>query len=104
MKTIAVAGLALFFDDDERDTAESVRHACEKSVQIIHAHWGLETPEDCRVYVMRSLLHFVFHSAPWSWRILLGVTFPLWYPRQRRIWPYAGGYEQRYGRRLAVGV
>ena len=46
----------------------------------------------------------MFHSAPWSWQFLLGATFPLWYFRQRRIWPYAGGYEQRYGRRLAVGV
>jgi hypothetical protein len=36
--------------------------------------------------------------------VLLSATFPLWYFRQRRIWPYAGGYEQRYGRRVAVGV
>jgi hypothetical protein len=104
METLPVDGLTLYFETEDREAAGLISCACEKSVQIIHAHWGLETPEDCRVYVMRSLLHFVFHSAPWSWRILLGVTFPLWYPRQRRIWPYAGGYEQRYGRRLAVGV
>jgi hypothetical protein len=104
METLPVGGLTLYFDAGDREAAGLIGRACEQSVQIIHEHWGLETPEDCRVYVMRSLLHFVFHSAPWSWRVLLGVTFPLWYSRQRRIWPYAGGYEQRYGRRLAVGV
>jgi hypothetical protein len=104
METLPVGGLILYFDADDREAAELIGRACEKSVGVIHEQWGLETPEDCRVYVMRSLLDFVFHSAPVSWRVLLGITFPLWYPRQRRVWPYAGGYEQRYGRRLAVGV
>lgn len=104
METLLVGGLILYFDAEDREAAGLIGRACEKSVGVIHEHWGIETPEDCRVYVMRSLLHFVFHSAPVSWRVLLGVTFPLWYPRQRRIWPYAGGYEQRYGRRLAVGI
>ena len=104
METLPVGGLTLYFEPEDREAAELIGRACEKSVGVIHEQWGLETPEDCRVYVMRSLLHFVFHSAPVSWRVLLGITFPLWYPRQRRIWPYAGGYEQRYGRRLAVGV
>jgi len=104
MERLPVDGLTLYFETEDREAAGLISCACEKSVQIIHEQWGLETPEDCRVYVMRSLLHFVFDSAPWSWRILLGVTFPLWYPRQRRIWPYAGGYEQRYGSRLAVGI
>jgi hypothetical protein len=104
METLPVAGLTLYFDAEDREAADLIGRACERSVRIIREHWGLETPEDCRVYVMRSLLHFVFHSAPWSWRVLLGATFPLWYFRQRSIWPYAGGYEQRYGRRLAVGV
>ena len=54
--------------------------------------------------MLSSLLHFVYRSAPWSWRILLGITLPLWYPRQRCIWRYAGGYAQQYGRRRAIGV
>jgi len=99
-----VGGLSLYFEPEDREAADLISSACERSTQVIREHWGLETPGDCRVYVMRSLLHFVFASAPWSWRVLLGATFPLWYFRQRRIWPYAGGYEQRYGRRLAVGI
>lgn len=104
METLPVGGLTLYFDAEDREAAGLIGRACERSVEVIRAHWGLETPEDCRVYVMSSLLHFVFASAPWSWRLLLGATFPLWYFRQRAIWPYAGGYEQRYGRRRAVGV
>jgi hypothetical protein len=104
MESRSIGGLTLYFETEDREAADLIGRACERSVQTIHEHWGLETPEDCRVYVMRSLLHFVYHSAPWSWRVLLSATFPLWYFRQRRIWPYAGGYEQRYGRRVAVGV
>ena len=104
MEALPMDGLTLFFDEGERDAVELVRHACEKSIRLIHECWDLATPEDCRVYVMTSWLHFVFHSAPWSWRILLGATIPLWYLRASRLWEYAGGWAQRYGKRRAVGV
>ena len=104
MESKSIGGLTLYYEAEDREAAELIGRACEQSARVIHEHWGLETPGDCRVYVMQSLLHFVYHSAPWSWRVLLSATFPLWYFRQRRIWPYAGGYEQRYGRRVAVGV
>jgi len=104
METMSIDGLTLFYDADERDTAELIRLASENSVRLIHEHWGLDTPEDCRVYVMTSWLHFVLHSAPWHWRVLLAVSIPLWYFAVRRTWPYAGGWAQRYGKRQAVGV
>jgi hypothetical protein len=99
-----VEGLTLFFDAGERDAVELLRRACEKSTRLIHDCWGLATPSDCRVSLMTSWPHFVFHSAPWSWRILLGATMPLWYWRARNLWKYAGGWAQRYGKRRAVGV
>lgn len=104
METALVKGLTLFFDLDERDAAEIIRRACEKSVQLIHEYWGLDTPADCRVYVMTSWLHFCFHAAPWHWRILLGALWPLWYFRARQVWPYAGGMAQQFGKRRAIGV
>ena len=104
METTSIADLTLFFDAHERDAAELIRHACERSVQLIHECWGLDTPRDCRVYVMTSWLHFVFHSAPWHWRILLGLSMPLWVLRISKTWNYAGGWAQRYGKRRAVGV
>ena len=104
METMVVDGLTLFFDAQEREAAGLVRDACEKSIRLIRECWGLDTPADCRVYVMTSWLHFVFHSAPWPWRILLGISMPLWYYRVKKTWPFAGGWAQRYGKRRAVGI
>ncbi len=104
METMPVAGLTLFFDPEERSAAELIGRACERSVQINHEYWGLDTPEDLRVYVMTSWHHTVFHSAPGFWRILLAIAMPLWAPRARRMWPYVGGWEQRYGGRATVGI
>jgi hypothetical protein len=53
---------------------------------------------------MTSWSQFLFHSAPWHWRILLGLTVPLWYAKVTRLWKLAGGWQQQYGRRRAVGV
>jgi hypothetical protein len=104
MESMTVAGLTLFFDPEEREAAGLISRACERSVQINHEYWGLDTPEDLRVYVMTSWRHMVFHSAPGSWRILLAIAMPLWAPRARRMWPYVGGWEQRYGKRATVGI
>lgn len=104
MERMSINGLTLFFDAEERDAAELIRQACEKSVRLIHENWGLDTPQDCRVYVMTSWLRFVFHSAPWPRKILLAAFMPLWAFRARKVWPYAGGWERSYGQRRAVGV
>lgn len=104
METMPIDGLTLYFDPVDRDTAEPVRQACEETLRLNREVWGLDTPGECRVYIMTSWLHFVFHSAPWTWRVLLVVTLPLWVSRIRRLWEFAGGWEQRYGRRRAIGV
>lgn len=104
MKSRTISGITLLFDPSELDAADLIGSACTKSIQLIHEYWELETPEDCRVYVMTSWLHFVFHSAPWPWQILLAISIPLWYFRVSKLWNYAGGWAQRYGQRRAVGV
>jgi hypothetical protein len=104
METRSVQGLGLFYDAEESEAAELIGQACAQTVQLIHEYWGLETPEDLRVYVMTSWLHFLFHSPPWPWRILVGAALPFLYFRIHRMWPYVGGWEQRFGQRRAVGV
>ena len=105
METMSVDCLTLYFDADEREAAELVRRACEKSIRLIRQCWGLDTPKDLRVYVLTSAwLRSTFHSAPWGWRILMGLTLPFWYFRARRLWQVAGGWQQQYGRRRAIGV
>ena len=104
METRSIKGLTLFFDAEEREAADLVGGACERSVELIHRLWGLETPADCRVYVMTSWRSFLFQSAPWPWRIWLAVTLPLRYARLNRLWEMAGGWTQCYGQRRTVGI
>ena len=104
METLFVEGVTLYFDPSERQAAELIKPACARSIQIIRELWDLPAPEDCRVYVMTSWRRFAFQSAPWPWRILMAVTYPLWSPAVRRTWSHAGGYAQRYGRRRVVGL
>ncbi|MFC1992098.1 hypothetical protein ACFLVC_05205, partial [Chloroflexota bacterium] len=75
-----------------------------KAARLIQESWELEEPGNCHIYVMTSFLGFVFQSAPWHWRILLGATMPFWYFRARRTWPYCAAWTTRYGRKVAIGV
>jgi hypothetical protein len=104
VKTKHINGLTLFFDPSEREAAELIGQACERSVEVIQVCWGLDTPEDCRVYVMTSWVRFLFHAPPWPWRVLVAATLPLWYFRARKLWALAGGWHQQFGERRAVGV
>ncbi|MBN1440729.1 MAG: hypothetical protein JW929_15085 [Anaerolineales bacterium] len=104
MLSMLADGIPVFFDEGDRDAGELMMAAVAQSLRVIRESWGLAGPEDCRVYVMTAWPRFIFQSAPWSWRILLAVTFPFWFDRARRMWPYSAGWTQRYGRRTAIGI
>jgi hypothetical protein len=104
MECMCVDGIFLYFDAAERDAAELISQACARSTQLLHRHWKLQTPADCRIYVMTSWQGFAFQSAPWPWKVMLSLTFPFWAPRAKAIWPVAGGWQQSYGRRHALGI
>ncbi len=99
-----ISGLSLLYDEEERQSAGLIAAACEKSVGVIRERWGLDTPEECHVYVMRSWPKFFFHSAPWMWKVFLALGFPFFALRFHVIWPYAGGWFLSYGRRRVVGI
>ncbi len=104
MKSKTVRDIILVYDHGEQDTADLVGGVCERALLLAQESWGLEPPQDCRIYVMTSWLGFVFRSAPRSWRILLAATMPFWGPRARRTWRYSAAWTQRYGSRVAIGV
>jgi hypothetical protein len=104
MQKKAIHGLTLYYEAEEAAAADLIGEACERTIGIIHDLWGLGVPDDCRVYVMTSWLRFAFHSATWPWRILMGLTLPLWGMQVRKTWPYAGGWVQQFGERRAVGI
>jgi hypothetical protein len=104
METRSIGSLTLYFDAEEKAAAELIGNACERSVELIGELWGLKTPAECRVYVMTSWPLFLFHSAPWPWRIYLAITLPLRYARIQKVWEMAGGWAQRYGQRRVIGI
>jgi len=104
MESRTVGRLTLYFDHEDEDAAGVIGSACERTLSIVHELWGLEVPDDCRVYVMTSWLRFALHSAPWPWRIYWVITLPLRYAAIQRLWSVAGGWALRYGRRRAVGI
>jgi hypothetical protein len=93
-----------FFDDADRDTAEGVIATVDECGRLIVRLWGVPMPDDVHVHVMTSWPVFVFRSAPWHWKLLLGLTLPVWGSRAAKIWTLAGGWELSYGRRRTVGV
>jgi hypothetical protein len=104
LEVAARSGISIRYDAEERDTADLIGSACEKTVDIVRAAWGLGAPKDCRVYAMTSWFRFLRLSAPWYWWLFAGPTMPLWVSRVRKIWKIAGGWTQRYGSRWAIGV
>jgi hypothetical protein len=104
MKKESIAGLYLYYAAEQEEAARLVGAACDRSVQLVRQRWDLAPPADCRVYVMTDWRRFLFHSAPWPWKVYLALTLPLLARRARRIWPYAGGWALQYGSRRVVGV
>ena len=104
METRSIDGIILWFDETELEAAEIIGCACTKSVGLLRDCWSLSPPRDCHLYVMTCWKRFMFNAAPPMWRIALGITLPLWRGRVARIWRFAGGWAQRFGKRQAVGV
>jgi hypothetical protein len=104
MQEIGVQGITLFYKDEDKKVLKLVRQACEKSIRLMQNHYGIDAPEDCRVYIMNSWFSLLFHSATWLWKILLSLSIPLWYGRVKKTWPLAGGWAFKLGNRRIVGV
>ncbi|MFC1900689.1 hypothetical protein ACFLYN_03750 [Chloroflexota bacterium] len=104
MASRRIGNIRIFYSRKETATADLIADVCEKSLQLAGEDWGLDPPEDCRIYVMTSWLGFVFQSAPLKWRLMLAPTFPLWFPRMRSTWKYSAAWTQNYGSRIAIGI
>ncbi|MFC1920770.1 hypothetical protein ACFLYQ_03485 [Chloroflexota bacterium] len=104
MKSRTVGNIRLIYCSKETGTADLIGDACDKAIQLAGENWGLEAPEDCRIYVMTSWPGFIFQSAPFFWKLMLVPTIPLWSFRVRRTWQYSAAWTQNYGSRIAIGV
>ena len=103
-QTRITSGITVVFDASEQDTAELIADTVDKVLCLIQEKWGLNRPQDCRIYIMTFWWDFFFRSAPWPWKIMLVIALPLWSLRAQRVWPYSAAWTQRYGRRVAIGI
>jgi hypothetical protein len=94
----------LYYDEEGAYALDFVREACLRSIQIMQDAWQLNTPAECRAYIMTSLEQYMSHAPPRIWRFILKVTKPLWRSRFETLWEVAGGWEQQFGRRHTFGV
>jgi hypothetical protein len=101
---VSVGRLIVECEPEDEVTAQVIAEACNEALRLARASWGLGPPADCHLYVMTSWRGFIFHSAPWPWKLMLAITYPAWGVRARRSWPYSAGWTQRYGRRIAIGI
>jgi hypothetical protein len=104
MDTRSIHSLRLYYQPGEQADADLIADACEKTLNLIGELWGLKAPDQCRVYVMASWPRFLFHAAPWHWRIYLALSLPLRCSRIRKFWGIAGGWALRYGPRRVIGI
>jgi hypothetical protein len=104
MEKLEGEGFALFFELQDQESAELLRQAVEKSFRIIQEHWGFEIPANLRVYVMTSWQGFIFHSAPWLWKVFYSILYPLMCLRTKRIWKLSVGWSMPYPGHPAIGV
>ncbi len=104
MQSLPVAGLTVYYEPQDRAAAEVITAACEVALRLLREAWGLIPPADCRVYVMTSVESYLRHAPPPAWRAGIALIGPLLLPRFRRVWPVAGGWAQRFGRRYTIGV
>ncbi|GEM_PF-575863 len=103
-KEEALDGVIVFHEAADREAALVIGAAAGEALRFAGRRWGLRPPADLQVHALASWEGFLFVAAPWPWRLYLLITFPLWVWRVRRVWRVAGGWTQRFGRRLAVGV
>ena len=104
MDSIPVNGLTLYYDVEGEYALELVQEACVQGIRIMQDSWQLNTPTECRAYIMISWRQFLFHAAPRSWKIILTINMPLMKNRFDTLWDYAGGWEQQFGKRHTFGV
>lgn len=104
MERQSFPGGTLIFDALDREAAGRIGAAAGEALRLACERWGLAPPGDLQVHVLTSWPGFLFRAAPCLWRPGLLLTLPTWALRVARLWRIAGGWTQRFGKRLAVGV
>jgi hypothetical protein len=101
---IRIDQITVNFESEDKASANIIAGTCKESIALARDLWGLVSTDECRIYIMKSPVKFIFQSAPWYWTVALILMMPFWISRVKQIWKYAGAWTQRYGKRIAIGV
>lgn len=101
MDQITANSLTLHFEPQDRDAAVLISETCEATAHLLATTWGLAAPADCHVYVLSNPEAYLQNALPARWR---GLLAPLLRRRLLRLWPMAGGWALRIGRRHTIAV
>lgn len=93
METLTNEEFTIFYEPQERSTAEQILQACERCSDILGKNWALKVPANCRLFVMTSWKDFMFQSSTGSRRRLLKLTYPFWAKRVHQMWETTGGWN-----------
>ncbi len=104
MEKITLDGITLFFAARDREAAGWMGAAAGEALRLVRERWGLAPRGGFQVHAMTSWAGFLVATAPWSLRPWLVLSLPLWVSRVAKTWRMAGGWTQRFGSRVAVGV
>jgi hypothetical protein len=97
-------GFWLYFEEQDKAVAEVASLALQRTLKHAQDRWGLSTPEDLHMVIMTGWRSYLLATAPLLSKIQLFLFYPLWVGRVKRTWIYAGGWQNRFGRRNVVGV
>jgi hypothetical protein len=96
--------ITMHYEPGHDEIAGLLTAVIDETSWILRARWSLAFPEDCHLVVMTSWQQFFMNAAPPIYKLGLALTLPLWVRRVRAMWPVAGGWTNRFGRRVAIGV
>lgn len=97
-------GYWLYCEEQDRVVAEEACLALERTLQFARTRWGLKAPSDLHVVMMTGWQSYMLAAAPLVSKVSMLLVYPLWVGRVRRTWKFAGGWQNRFGRRCVVGV
>ncbi len=97
-------GYWLYFEEQDRGTAEEACLALERTLAFANSRWGLKAPDHLYMVLMTGWWSYMMATAPLISRVSMMLLYPLWAGRVRRTWKFAGGWQNRFNRRCVVGI
>ena len=104
MEEQKIGPVTIHHEPGHEETAGVIAAVIEETSWILRARWSLTIPVDCHLILMTSWQQFFVKAAPPMYKFGLALSLPIWVWKVRTLWPVAGGWTNRFGRRVAIGV